>query len=252
MRRAAVASPKRQAVWRRRAGEAKAKKEASLIIVHHLENSRSHRVLWLLEEIGVPYDIRFYARDPTTMLAPPALRAVHPLGKSPVIVDGDITLAESGAIIEYLVERNPASAMAPAHGTAEWVRFLYWLHFAEGSAMPPLLLKLVLDRLATAPPWPIRPIVAAVLRRANNRVSTPRIADNLDLMEAELSRSTWFAGEAFSAADIQMSYPIEASVRRAGLNQSRPKLMAYLERIRERPAYQRAVSRGGGAIPPAT
>ncbi len=220
------------------------------MIVHHLENSRSHRVLWLLEEIGVPYEVKHYARDPATMLAPPALRAVHPLGKSPVIVDGAVTLAESGAIIEYLVENNPASAMAPARGTAEWVRYLYWLHFAEGSAMPPLLLKLVLDRMATAPPWPIRPIVAAVARRVKDRVTTPRIADNLDLMEAELNRSTWFAGEAFSAVDIQMSYPIEASVRRAGLDQGRPKLIAYLERIRARPAYRRAAERGGAAIPP--
>jgi glutathione S-transferase len=219
--------------------------------VHHLENSRSHRVLWLLEEIGVPYEVRFYARDPATMLAPPALRAVHPLGKSPVIVDGDVTLAESGAIIECLVENNPASAMAPARGTGEWVRYLYWLHFAEGSAMPPLLLKLVLDRMATAPPWPIRPIVAAVVRRANDRYAAPRLADNLDLMEAELDRSTWFAGDAFSAADVQMSYPIEASVRRAGLDQRRPKLMAYLERIRARPAYRRAVERGGAAMPKA-
>ena len=139
--------------------------------------------------------------------------------------------------------------MAPTRGTPEWVRYLYWLHFAEGSAMPPLLMKLVLSRLATAPPWPIRPIVAAVLRRANDRITTPRLADNLNLMEAELNRSTWFAGDAFSAADIQMSYPIEASVRRAGLDQRRPKLMAYLERIRGRPAYQRAVERGGDAMP---
>ena len=221
------------------------------MIVHHLENSRSHRVLWLLEEIGVPYEVKYYARDPATMLAPPALRTVHPLGKSPVIVDGAFTLAESGAIIEYLVENNPASAMAPARGTAEWVRYLYWLHFAEGSAMPPLLLKLVLNRMATAPPWPIRPIVAAVARRAKDLVVAPRLVDNLDLMEAELDRSIWFAGDAFSAADIQMSYPIEASAQRAGLDQRRPKLIAYLERIRERPAYQRAVERGGAAMPTA-
>jgi glutathione S-transferase len=220
--------------------------EASLITVHHLENSRSHRVLWLLEEIGVPYEVKLYARNPVTMLAPSALRAVHPLGKSPVIVDGAVTLAESGAIIEYLVEKNPASGMAPPRGTAEWVRYLYWLHFAEGTAMPPLLLKLVLDRIATVPPWPVRPIVAAVAHRAKDLVVAPRLAENLDLMEAELQRSTWFAGDVFSAADIQMSYPIEASAHRAGLDQRRPKLIAYLERIRERPAYRRAAERGGG------
>ena len=201
--------------------------------------------------MGVPYEVRLYARDRATMLAPIELRAVHPLGKSPVIVDGDVTLAESGAIIEYLVERNPASAMAPARGTAEWVRYLYWLHFAEGTAMPPLLFKLVLHRIATLSPWPIRPIVAAVVRRANERFTAPRLADNLDLMEAELDRSIWFAGDAFSAADIQMSYPIEASVLRAGLGEGRPRLVAYLQRIRERPAYQRAVARGGGVLPEA-
>ncbi|THD44371.1 MAG: glutathione S-transferase [Bradyrhizobium sp.] len=222
-----------------------------MIIVHHLENSRSHRVLWLLEELGVSYEIKLYKRDPVTMLAPPALRAVHPLGKSPVIVDGAITLGESGAIVEYLVEKYPAPAMAPARGTAEWARYLYWLHFAEGTAMPSLLLKLVLHRMATAPPWPIRPIVAPVVRRARDQIVTPRLAENLDLMEAELNRSTWFAGEAFSAADIQMSYPIEASVRRAGLDARRPKLMAYLQRIRERPAYRRAAERGGPGGPPA-
>ena len=140
--------------------------------------------------------------------------------------------------------------MAPTRGSAERVRYLYWLHFSEGSAMPPLLLKLVLGRMAAAPPWPIRPIVAAVTRRVQTTVVSPRIAENLDLMEAELGCSIWFAGEAFSAADIQMSYPIEASVRRGGLDKSRPRLMAYLQRIRERPAYRRALERGGGfAIP---
>jgi len=228
----------------------RAEQEASLIVVHHLENSRSHRVLWLLEEIGVPYEVKFYARDPATMLAPTALRAVHPLGKSPVIVEGDVTLAESGAIIEYLVENNPASAMAPPRGSAEWVRYLYWLHFAEGSAMPPLFLRLVLSRIAASTPWPVQPIIAAVLRRADERVAAPRLAENLDLMEAGLDRSMWFAGDAFSAADIQMSYPVEASARRAGLDSSRPRLMAYLERIGERPAYRRAIARGAAAAVP--
>jgi glutathione S-transferase len=221
-----------------------------LIVVHHLENSRSHRVLWLLEEFGLAYEVERYARDPKTLLAPPALRAVHPLGKSPVVVDGDVTLAESGAILEYLVEQNPDAGLAPTPGSAERARYLYWLHFSEGSAMPPLLMKLVLERMAAAPPWPIRPVVAAVARRVQTTVVSPRIADNLDLMEAELGRSIWFAGEAFSAADIQMSYPVEASARRGGLDKSRPRLIAYLQRIRERPAYRRALERGGGfAIP---
>lgn len=150
-----------------------------MITVHHLENSRSHRVLWLLEEIGLPYEVKLYARDPRTMLAPPALRAVHPLGKSPVIVEGDVTLAELGAILEYLVERNPDAGLAPKAGAAERARYLYWLHFAEGTAMPPLVMNLVLSRMVTAPPWPIRSIVAAVANRAKAMTVTPRLGENL-------------------------------------------------------------------------
>jgi len=164
------------------------------------------------------------------------LRDVHPLGKSPVITDGEITLAESGAIIEYLVERNPDAGLAPERGGAEWVRYIYWLHFAEGSVMPPLLLKLVFDRVETSVPWPIRPIADAIARQAKRRMIEPRLADNLDFMEAELNRSTWFAGEEFSATDIQMSYPIEASARRAGLDARWPRLIAFSQRIRERPS----------------
>jgi glutathione S-transferase len=190
--------------------------------------------------------VKRYARDPGTMLAPQALRDVHQLGKSPVITDGAITLAESGAIIEYLVERNPDAMLAPARGTADWVRYIYWLHFAEGSAMPPLLLKLVFDRVETSAPWPIRPIAGAIARQAKKRIIEPRLVDNLDYMEAGLGRSTWFAGEGFSAADIQMSFPVEASAQRAGLDARWPRLVGFLQRIRERPAFRRAVERGGG------
>jgi len=216
-----------------------------MIAVHHLENSRSHRILWLLEELHVDYEVRPYARDPATMLAPATLRDVHPLGKSPVITDGGITLAESGAIIEYLVERNPDARLAPERGGAEWLRYIYWLHFAEGSAMPPLLHKLIFDRVETSAPWPVRPIARAIARQTKRLIVEPRITDNLNFMEAELNRSTWFAGEVFSAADIQMSYPIEASERRAGLDARWPRLVAYLQRIRQRPAYRRAAERGG-------
>ncbi|MGH6671455.1 MAG: glutathione S-transferase [Xanthobacteraceae bacterium] len=217
-----------------------------MIVVHHLDNSRSHRILWLLEELHLDYEVTFYARDPATMLAPRALRDVHFLGKSPVITDGAITLAESGAIIEYLVERNPGAGLAPERGAAEWVRYIYWLHFAEGSAMPPLLLKLVFDRIEISAPWLIRPIARAIARQAKRRIIEPRLVDNLEFMETGLGRSTWFAGEAFSAADIQMSYPLEASAHRAGLDARWPRLVAFLQRIRERPAYRRAVERGGG------
>jgi glutathione S-transferase len=217
-----------------------------MIVVHHLNNSRSQRVLWLLEELGVPYEIKRYQRDAKTMLAPPELRAVHPLGKSPVIQDGAVTLAESGAILEYLVERHGAGRLAPAPGTPERLRYTYWMHFAEGSAMPPLLLKLVFDRIERAPmPFFARPVARAIARRAKEGFVQPNIDRNLDYMEGELARRPWFAGEAFSAADIQMSFPLEGAQARGGLDERRPRLMDFLARIHARPAYGRAIERGG-------
>ena len=217
-----------------------------MIIVHHLNNSRSQRVLWLLEELGVEYDIKRYQRDAATMLAPATLRAVHPLGKSPVITDGDLTIAESGAIVEYLVERYGAGRLAPAPGTPERLRYTYWLHYAEGSAMPPLLMKLIFDRIEKGPmPFFIRPVARAIAGKAKSSFVEPNIARHLDFMEAELGKSEWFAGSAFSAADIQISFPLEAAAARGGLDARRPKLMAFLEKIHARPAYKRAVERGG-------
>jgi len=217
-----------------------------MITVHHLNNSRSQRVLWLLEELGVPYEIKHYQRDPQTMLAPESLRNVHALGKSPVITDGDVTVAESGAIIEYLVERHGKGRMVPASGTPEHLRYRYWLHFAEGSAMPPLLMKLVFDRIAGTPmPFFVKPIARAISAKVLASFVMPNITRQLDFMEVELRRNTWFAGNEFSAADIQMSFPLEAAAQRAGLDANHPLLMAFLERIHERPAYRRALKRGG-------
>jgi glutathione S-transferase len=217
-----------------------------MIIVHHLNNSRSQRVLWLLEELGVTYEIKKYERDPATMLAPPALMDVHPLGKSPVITDGDITVAESGAILEYLVERYDDGRLAPAIGTAERVRWRYWLHFAEGSAMPPLLIKLICDRVAQAPmPFFVKPIARAISTKVQAMMVQPNLKRQWDFMESELTQNKWFAGSQFSAADIQMSFPIEAAAQRAGLDASRPRLMAFLKRIHARPAYKRALKTGG-------
>jgi glutathione S-transferase len=217
-----------------------------MVVVHHLNNSRSQRILWLLEELGVAYEVKRYQRDPKTMLAPPELFAVHPLGKSPVITDGALTLAESGAIIEYLVDRYGNGRLAPAPDTPERMRYTYWLHYAEGSAMPPLLLGIVFSRLDQGPmPFFVRPILRTIKQRALASFIDPRIAQHLDFQEAELGRTRWFAGNEFSAADVQMSFPIEAAAARAGLNASRPKLMAFLERIHARPAYQRALQRGG-------
>jgi len=217
-----------------------------MLVVHHLNNSRSQRVLWLLEELELPYEIKRYKRDPQTMLAPTSLREVHPLGKSPVITDGKLTLAESGAIIEYLIERYGNGRLLPALGTLEHLRYTYWLHYAEGSAMPPLLLKLIFDQIEKNPmPFFVRPIARAIVSRVKSSFIEPQITQHLNYMEAEIGKSTWFAGNEFTAADIQISFPLEAAVARAGLNPSRPKLMAFLNRIHTRPAYQQALERGG-------
>jgi glutathione S-transferase len=217
-----------------------------MVTVHHLNNSRSQRVLWMLEELGVPYEIKKYQRDPKTMLAPPSLQQVHPLGKSPVITDGDATLAESGAILEYLVERYGNGRLAPAIGTPERLRWRYWMHFAEGTAMPPLLLKLIFDRIPHSPmPFFVKPIARGISAKVLAVMVQPNLKRMLDFMEGELGKSEWFAGEEFSAADIQMSFPVEAAAQRAGLDKSRPRLMAYLKRIHARPAYKAALERGG-------
>ena len=217
-----------------------------MIVVHHLNNSRSQRLLWLLEELGLPYEIKRYERDPKTMLAPPALREVHPLGKSPVISDGELVLAESGAIIEYLVDKYGGGRLVPPACTPARLRYTYWLHYAEGSAMTPLLLKLVFDRVESGPmPFFVKPIARAIASKVKQSYVLPQIAQHLDYLEAELNQADWFAGEVFSAADIQMSFPLEAAAARAGLDQRRPRLMDFLQRIHARPAYQRALERGG-------
>ncbi|MEX2199701.1 MAG: glutathione S-transferase, partial [Burkholderiales bacterium] len=197
-----------------------------MIVVHHLNNSRSQRVLWLLEELGLDYEVRRYQRNAKTMLAPPELRAVHPLGKSPVIEDAGQVLAESGAIVEYLAERYGEGRLVPPAGTPERLRYRYWLHFAEGTAQPPLLLKLLFDRVEKGPmPFFVRPVARAIAQRAKDTYIQPNIDRNLDFMERELEKSEWFAGAGFSAADVQMSFPLEAAVVRGGLDAKRPRLM---------------------------
>jgi len=218
-----------------------------MLTVHHLNNSRSQRVLWLLEELGVEYEIQRYQRDAKTMLAPPELVRIHPLGKSPVVTDDGITVAESGAIIEYLLEKYGDGRLVPLPGTEARRRFTYWLHFAEGSAMPPLLLKLIFDRIGSGQGMPFfaKPIGRAIAAKAKALMIEPNLKRQLDFMESELGRSEWFAGDDFSAADIQMSFPVEASAMRAGLDASRPKLMTFLKKIHARPAFRRALERGG-------
>ena len=202
-----------------------------MITVHHLENSRSQRILWMLEELALPYGIKRYERDRKTMLAPPELRAVHPLGKSPVIDDDGLVIAETGAIVDYLVEKADGRLGAPAHRDAA-LRYRFWLHYAEGSLMPPLVIKLVLGRI---------PLLG---KRAQQRIQ-PMIDVHLDHVERELALRPWFAGDEMTAADIMMSFPLEAARNRAGLDGSRPATIAWLAKVHARPAYQRALAKGG-------
>lgn len=202
------------------------------ILVHHLENSRSQRVLWLIEELQLPYELKRYQRDPATMLAPPVLRQVHPLGKSPVIEDEGRVVAETGAIVEYLVEKAGGRLGAPADRD-DALRYRYFLHYAEGSMMPPLFTKLVLGRV---------PLLGSLAQRRFQ----PLIDVHLNHVESELSQRPWFAGDQFTAADVMMSFPMEAARQRAGLGAARhPNSVAWLERIHARPAYQAALKRGG-------
>ena len=216
-----------------------------MITVHHLNNSRSQRILWLLEELGLPYEVRRYQRDPKTSFAPPELLRVHPLGKSPVITDGDLTLAESGAIIEYLVEKYSDGKFIPPRQTPERLRYTYWLHFAEGTAMPPLVMKLVFRKVERAPmPFFVRPIARGIAQKVQRGFIDPNLERIVTYIESELARSEWFAGDAFTAADIQMSFPVEAAAARVG-GAERPNMKRFLERIHARPAYQRALEKGG-------
>jgi glutathione S-transferase len=216
-----------------------------MITVHHLNNSRSQRVLWLLEELGLRYEVQHYQRDAKTSLAPPELLKVHPLGKAPVITDSDVTMAETGAIIEYVVERA-GGRLRPAPGTPEHRRYTYWMHFAEGSAMPPLLMALVLRRIRnTKKPFFVAPIARRIADTVLDGFVAPNLQRQLAFMESELQSRPWFAGSEFSAADVQMSFPLEAAAARGGLDARYPRLTDWLARIHARPAYQAALQRGG-------
>jgi glutathione S-transferase len=215
------------------------------ITVHHLNNSRSQRILWLLEELGLGYEVKRYERDSETMLAPDSLRSVHPLGKSPVITDEELTLAESGAIVEYLVERYDNGRLAPLVGTSDRLRYTYWLHYAEGSAMPPLVMQLIFNQVEEKSPFFLRPVAKVITRKVKQTYLEPQISQQLGYMEAELEKSTWFVGDEFTAADIQLSFPLEAAASQSNLDAGYPQLKTFLERIHARPAYQKAIKRGG-------
>lgn len=217
-----------------------------MIVVHHLNNSRSQRVLWALEELGVPYEIKHYQRDSKTNLAPASLKKVHPLGKSPVITDGDITIAESGAIVEYLAQNYGKNNFLPELKTPAHRQYLYWLHFAEGTLMQQLLLKLVLEKtVQRSMPFLIKPIARGIMKKVMAGYVGPNITANLTLIENHLKSNQWFAGEELSGADIQMSFPLEAWAARKSAEQNYPAIIAFVKRFQAREAYIKALKTGG-------
>ncbi len=217
-----------------------------MLTVHHLEHSRSQRIIWLLEELEVDYQIKAWKRDAETSLAPPDMRDVHPLGKAPMISDGNITVAESGAIIEYLMDTYDDGTLRPKARTPERRTWTYWLHYAEGSFMPLMILSLIIGRIETAKmPFFVKPIAKGIAGKVREGYLDQNVKRHLDFMESTLEKSTWFAGENLTAADIQMSFALEAAEVRTDLRDGYPKLAEFLERIRARPAYQRALEKGG-------
>ena len=218
----------------------------SMITVHHLENSRSQRILWLLEELELDYELKTYARDPKTSLAPPELAAVHPLGKSPVITDGDVTMAESGAIVEYLLATHGQGKLRPEPGTEAFRRYLFWMHYAEGSLMPYLTMKLVFQRVAAAPvPFFLKPVTRGIAKKTNDSYLNVNLAKHVAYLEAELGSRPWFTGDELTGADIQMSFPVDALTARGRATFEMPALLAWIDKVKARPAYRRAEERGG-------
>jgi glutathione S-transferase len=217
-----------------------------MIVVHHLENSRSQRILWLLEELELEYEIKRYERDPKTQLAPASLKKVHPLGRSPVITDGEQTVAESGAIIEFIANRYDQGRLLPKAESPERLRCTYWLHYAEGTLMPLFLLRLVLSRFSQSPvPLLLRPVGGLLAAGFDAKFTAPRIQENLAFINDQLGQSEWFAGDHLSIADVQMSFPLEAALARVDSVKKFSRIVAFVERVQSRPAYQRAIDRGG-------
>jgi len=215
-----------------------------MITLHHLNNSRSQRILWLLEELKTPYEIKFYERDKITILAPKELKKIHALGKSPVITDGDVTVAESGAIIEYLVQTY-GNDLYPQHGSAQHRDYTYWMHYAEGSLMPQMLIKLIFDKVKNSPmPFFVKPIARMIANKVLDSYAGPNIKTNLAFIENHLSQQEWFCGDKLTGADIQMSFPLEAMIAREGGDQY-PNIAAFVRKFQARPAYQKALEAGG-------
>lgn len=226
-----------------------------MITVHHLETSRSQRVLWLLEELGLPYELKIYQRDKATKLAPPELKKIHPLGKSPVITDGDQVIAESAAIIEYLVETYGTQAtgelahLEPARGTPEYRQCRFWMHYAEGSLMNWLVMKLVFMTIPRQPmPFFVKPIAKALCGKVLDKMVDPNVNTAMDFMEDHLGKNTWFAGEHLTMADFQMSFAVEAALSRSSKAGACPHIQTYKKRMEARPAYQRGIQKGGPVV----
>ena len=226
-----------------------------MLVVHHLETSRSQRILWLLEELGVPYELKVYQRDKVTRLAPPELKAIHPLGKSPVVTDGGDVIAESAVIIEYIVEkyghlgRGDTAHLAPAAGTPAYWQAKYWMHYAEGSLMNWLVMKLVFMTIPTRPmPFFAKPIARGLCEKVQATLIDPNVQNSMNFIEAHLAKNDWFAGAEISMADFQMSFAIEALLARSTVTGQYPHIVAYHKRMRARPAYQRAEAKGGPTL----
>ncbi|WP_185984404.1 glutathione S-transferase family protein [Aureimonas mangrovi] len=214
-----------------------------MITVHHLNNSRSQRVLWLLEELGLPYEVKRYERL-KSLQAPPELKAVHPLGKSPILTEGDLTIAETGAIVAYVLETHARGRLLPEPGSPAYWDYQHFLHYAEGSAMPPLFLRLVLSQIPKRAPFFARPILSAAMAKVDSVLIEPETQRHMDHWEAALSKGGWFAGGEFTAADVMMSFPVEAGASRLDYSH-RPALKDFLARIHARPAYKAALAKGG-------
>lgn len=220
------------------------------LVLHHLERSRSHRILWLFEELGLDYELEEYGRNPATFRADPALRKVHPLGKAPIVTDGDVVLAETGHVIEQVLERRGEGRLQPEPGTEAHQRFRYYMHYAEGSLMPPLLVRLIFDKMLEARlPFFIKPVVRGIVSKVEDNFINGEMQLHGDFLDEELNGREWIAGDEFTAADIQMSYPVEALLARGQRPQAKTKhLQAYADRFRARPAYQRALDKGGAVL----
>lgn len=218
-----------------------------MLSVHHLANSRSQRVLWLLEELGVEYQVERHERDPSSGLAPQALLDIHPLGKSPLVVDKQQTLAETGAIVEYLIDHYDQNRLRPGPDTAELQRYRYWLHYAEGTFMPYMVMSLVVDRIESAPvPFFVKPITRGIAKNVRSSFLAPNIGRNKAFIEAHLQTNPWFAGAELSGADFMMIMPLEALVKRGEASaDSCPAIYAYVQKVHGLPCYLRALERGG-------